>query len=635
MVDIELMETSLMLSSDGTMTDESVTTTAGMIVSYKDVSYSVTVRQGGIACFGEKAWKTVLSSVSGVMKPGLNAILGRSGSGKTTLLDILAGRRNYNQFLGHVLTNGRLLSEQSKNEVGYVDQNDVGLLGALTVRENIHFSAALRLPGKMGKEEKRKMVEMVLADLDLTAVADSYVGNQMIRGISGGERKRTSIGMELVISPTVLYLDEPTTGLDAFTAVTVVRLLKELYLKKGNTIIFSIHQPRYSLFKMFDSITLLEKGHCVYHGSMNHSIEYFKQLGFTCEEHDNPADFFMDVMQTVNEREEGDNKEDSEFSLVSSYQSSSFFKATQAELTLQLATQRSTEVVTPDQTKYPTSYLSQLVILSQRTLLSTFRHPATTVVRIIANTLISLVMGMLLFQVNNTPVEGIQNRVGYIFFASAFIVVSNQQSVGWFIDKRIMFLHESRGGYYRVSAYFISQVLCDIIPQRLIPILPMLVVTYWMMGLGKTAGQFFYLMFTLILASCSASSLVVLYSALMSSTMLINLAVNLSFFSMTMFGGLLINLKSMPDYLKWIKYISVVRYSIECLSINEFHGMTFCPIKGHESICDNRSVSGDDYLNEQGFHLDNKWNNLVILVAIFLTLLVLSYARLRHMVKIS
>ena len=183
-------------------------------------------------------------------------------------------------------------------------------------------------------------------------------------------------------------------------------LLCRLYLKKGNTIIFSIHQPRYSLFKMFDSITLLEKGHCVYHGSMNHSIEYFKQLGidcnkllahvlvwytlslhlthycrlagFTCEEHDNPADFFMDVMQTVNEREEGDNKEgkhhnvpiqyatnsyflaDSEFSLVSSYQSSSFFKATQAELTLQLATQRSTEVVTPDQTKYPTSYLSQV-----------------------------------------------------------------------------------------------------------------------------------------------------------------------------------------------------------------------------------------------------------------------------------
>ncbi|XP_003392114.2 PREDICTED: ATP-binding cassette sub-family G member 2-like, partial [Amphimedon queenslandica] len=121
------------------------------------------------------------------------------------------------------------------------------------------------------------------------------VGTEFIRSVSGRERKRTNIGMELIIEPQVLFLDEPTTGLDAFTAVAVVQLLRNLSRNSERIIVMSIHQPRYSIYKQFDSLTLLSQGNMVYHGAIKETLPYFTNLGYFCEEHDNPADFLLDV----------------------------------------------------------------------------------------------------------------------------------------------------------------------------------------------------------------------------------------------------------------------------------------------------------------------------------------------------
>ncbi|XP_053477435.1 broad substrate specificity ATP-binding cassette transporter ABCG2-like [Ictalurus furcatus] len=121
------------------------------------------------------------------------------------------------------------------------------------------------------------------------------VGTELIRGISGGERKRTSIGMEMIIDPSVLFLDEPTTGLDASTANSVLLLLKRM-ANNGHTIIMSIHQPRYSIYQLFDNLTLLVSGKQVYHGPAHNALDYFANIGYKCETHNNPADFFLDVI---------------------------------------------------------------------------------------------------------------------------------------------------------------------------------------------------------------------------------------------------------------------------------------------------------------------------------------------------
>ena len=141
----------------------------------------------------------------------MNAILGATGSGKSSLLDILADRKDRRGLTGEVLINGQPQTQDFKYRVGYVVQDDM-VSGTLTVRENLSFSANVRLPRNISTKAKRTIVDQVIGQLGLEKCADSRVGTENSRGISGGERKRTSIGMELVLSPTVLFLDEPTTG---------------------------------------------------------------------------------------------------------------------------------------------------------------------------------------------------------------------------------------------------------------------------------------------------------------------------------------------------------------------------------------------------------------------------------------
>ncbi|KAG1940405.1 broad substrate specificity ATP-binding cassette transporter ABCG2 [Pimephales promelas] len=235
----------------------------GATVSFHDINYNVKMKSGFL-CKRKVTRKNILIDLNGIMKPGLNAILGATGSGKSSFLDVLAARKDPAGLSGEVLIDGAPQPPNFKCLSGYVVQDDV-VMGTLTVRENLRFSAALRLPKTIKQREKDEKVETLIQELGLTKVADSRVGTQLIRGISGGERKRTNIGMELIIDPSVLFLDEPTTGLDASTANSVLMLLKKMALN-GRTIILSIHQPRYSIYRLFDSLTLLVGGRLVYHG---------------------------------------------------------------------------------------------------------------------------------------------------------------------------------------------------------------------------------------------------------------------------------------------------------------------------------------------------------------------------------
>lgn len=153
--------------------------------------------------------------------------MGPSGSGKTTLLTALSGRvpRSKSMKLqGRVMVNGVPLS-QSTIPIGYVPQNDM-FYSQMTVLETLTITAALRLPKSATEDEREAAIEEALTTLDLRAVADTIVGDKKTRGISGGEKKRLSIACELLSKPNLLFLDEPTTGLDAFQSLQVCCILK-------------------------------------------------------------------------------------------------------------------------------------------------------------------------------------------------------------------------------------------------------------------------------------------------------------------------------------------------------------------------------------------------------------------------
>lgn len=175
-------------------------------LTWRDLTVTVTVESGDT--------HDVLMGLTGYSEPGsLTALMGPSGSGKSTLLDALAGRLATNAFLsGEILLNGRK-TKMSFGTAAYVTQDD-NLIGTLTVRETIAYSAQLRLPDNMAWEEKRDLVEGTIIEMGLQDCADTVIGNWHLRGVSGGEKRRVSIAVEILMRPRLLFLDEPTSGLD-------------------------------------------------------------------------------------------------------------------------------------------------------------------------------------------------------------------------------------------------------------------------------------------------------------------------------------------------------------------------------------------------------------------------------------
>ncbi|KAM6177403.1 broad substrate specificity ATP-binding cassette transporter ABCG2-like [Erethizon dorsatum] len=319
--------------------------TEGAALSFHNICYRVKMKSGFL--LGKKTVeKEILLNISGIMRPGLNAILGPPGAGKSVLLDVLAARKHPETFSGDVLINGEPQSANFKCHSGYVAQDDV-VMGTLTVRENLHFSAALRLPTTMTNHEKTEKINEVIEELGLGKVADSKVGTEQIHGVSRAERKKTSIAMELVTDPSILFLDEPTSALDSSTAHTIFLLLKRMS-KQGRTIIFSIRQSQYSIFKVFDSLTLLAAGKLIFHGPAQMAVEYFASAGYNCGPYANPAVLLLDVIGGVftaveSDREEEDHEceKTEEFfmrdepgieNLAEIYANSSFYRDTKAEL---------------------------------------------------------------------------------------------------------------------------------------------------------------------------------------------------------------------------------------------------------------------------------------------------------------
>lgn len=240
--------------------------------------------------------KTILDGITGEVAAGeLLAVLGPSGSGKSSLLTILAGRLP-GRHGGTMLANGRPASRSISRRIGFVPQDDV-LYPHLTVRETLSYCAMLRLPRSEGRERSERVrasVDAVIEELGLADCADTAVGGTFVRGVSGGERKRVSIGHEMLLNPSVVVVDEPTSGLDSTAAGRMVETLAGM-ARKGRAVVASVHQPSSRAYQMFDALLLLAEGRCLYYGRGSDAVEYFGSMGFSLGMHVNPADFMLDL----------------------------------------------------------------------------------------------------------------------------------------------------------------------------------------------------------------------------------------------------------------------------------------------------------------------------------------------------
>ena len=262
-------------------------------MQWRDLSYTVTLESG--------KQRQLLNKTFGYVQPGIMcALMGASGAGKSTLLDVLAGKKTSGHIEGEMLINGRPKDETFTRIAGYVEQNDAHNPMS-TVREAIAFSGRLRLPQKVSNAELQMKVRNVLEVLGLSHLADEKIGSPGMGGVSPEVRKKVTIGVELIAEPSILFLDEPTTGLDSAGAYAVMSAVHTL--SKHMAVVCTVHQPSLELTKMFDDILLMKDGgEIAYFGAMSELVTYFAEAGLgECPPGKNPVDFALEQLRRANE----------------------------------------------------------------------------------------------------------------------------------------------------------------------------------------------------------------------------------------------------------------------------------------------------------------------------------------------
>lgn len=539
-----------------------------IILKFEEVVYKVKLEQKGL-CWGTR-WnsreKTILNGITGIVCPGeILAMLGPSGSGKTTLLSALGGRLN-GKLSGKITYNSQPFSGAIKRRTGFVAQDDI-LYPHLTVTETLVFTALLRLPKSLTSSEKTQHVERIISELGLTRCQNSLIGGPLFRGISGGEKKRVSIGQEMLINPSLLLLDEPTSGLDSTTAQRILTTVKRL-ATGGRTVVTTIHQPSSRLYHMFDKVVLLSDGSPIYYGPASTALDYFSSIGFSTPISVNPADLLLDLANGIppdfkQTTDQGENTEKEQKSvkeaLISAYEEniSTRLKAELCSLDVNNFNYISAKNdMKPEQ--WCTSWWYQFRVLLRRGLRER-RYDAFNRLRIFQVISVAVLGGLLWW---NTPTSHIEDRTALLFFFSVFWgFYPLYNAVFTFPQERAMLIKERSSGMYRLSSYFLARTIGDLPLELALPTAFVFII-YWMGGLKPDPSTFIL------------SLLVVLYNVLVSQSlglaigailMDIKQATTLASVTTLVFliaGGYYI--QQIPPFIVWLKYLS---YSYYCYKL--------------------------------------------------------------------
>lgn len=627
-------------------------------IQFVGLTYSVPVpvTKGGE---GEGV-KYILKNISGILRPGrLTVILGASGAGKTSLLNVLSGQARQGTLSGEILVNGaKITGSALKKMSGFVHQDDISL-DTQTVQEAVNFSSILRNP--LSLSEKKEKAHQVISLMHLQKAANTYIGSALIKGVSGGEKKRTCIGIELVTNPTILFLDEPTSGLDTYNAFSVVKSLKHL-ARTGRTIIATLHQPSSEIFHLIDDLILMAEGCIIYHGPAETSVDYFAQIGFPCPKYSNPADFFfMSVFNspsaTVVPNDDSDDADpglDLEATSAKVVEEKPLTRSMtkeqrdkleelgahwnaspqQAELLAEIQS-----VKCPDggadcdgrdleeRKTYRAPFHLQFKLLLARAGKNALRNKMVLLVKIFQTIPIAVVMDLIYWQIPNRENNAqIQDRAGFLFFLVTNQIFSNSFSgLNLFAAERLVFLREHSARMYGLPAYFLTKALVDIPILLFVPLL-MAVLTYFAVGLQASAEKFFIHSANLILLAGCGHALGLWAAATFSNVNIALAVLPLIILPLMVFSGLFVNIAAIPAWIRWIQWLSPMKYGFVSLMKNEFDGLILpcsspsggppggaaCSIRG-EQVIQNFGLDGQGSILTNGIILLGFWVGLWLL----------------------
>ncbi|KAJ9692264.1 hypothetical protein PVL29_011366 [Vitis rotundifolia] len=402
----------------------------------------------------------LLREVTGAFRPGvLTALMGVSGAGKTTLMDVLAGRKTGGYIEGDIRISGFPKKQETFARIsGYCEQNDIHS-PQVTVRESLIYSAFLRLPKEVSKEEKMIFVDEVMELVELDNLKDAIVGLPGITGLSTEQRKRLTIAVELVANPSIIFMDEPTSGLDARAAAIVMRTVRNT-VDTGRTVVCTIHQPSIDIFEAFDELLLMKRGgQVIYSGPLGRNshkiIEYFEAIPQVpkIKEKYNPATWMLEVSSIAAEIRLG-------MDFAEHYKSSSLHQRNKA-LVKELSTPPPGAKDIYFLTQYSQSTWGQFKSCIWKQRLTYWRSPDYNLVRFSFTLAAALLVGTIFWKVGTKRenTNDLTMIIGAMYAAVLFVGINNCSTVQPIVAvERTVFYRERAAGMYSAMPYAIAQV---------------------------------------------------------------------------------------------------------------------------------------------------------------------------------
>ncbi|CUA67200.1 hypothetical protein RSOLAG22IIIB_07262 [Rhizoctonia solani] len=567
----------------------------------------------------KKTEKRILSDVSAVFPSGqVTAILGPSGAGKSTLLQLLASRKMNAgvgarfKSEGSILFNGRPVNKSMREHVAFVEQEDDYHLPALTVRETLRYAAILRLPKAMSRKSKIARAEEVMKMLGLDLCADNLVGGELLKGISGGEKRRLSLAVQMINDPAVLIVDEPTSGLDALTANNVMTALNDI-ARSGRTIILSIHQPRSDIYvdKLDNIILLVKGGRVAYAGPRIEVGPTLASAGYPVPPLYNPADWLLDLASVDLRGDRESTTRERVTKLVRLWAES--HREKQGVESKEEKEEDMREIGGQEE-KFTPMWIA-LPLIVERMTKNLWRQQAVFWVRLQQLPFLGVLFLLFYQRLKHGPSGG-QDRIGYFQeMVSPVAFVGLLNCIAIFPKDRDLYFHEYRSSAAYSEATFVIGFTLVALPMEILASLLFTVVTNIGAGMQTSPRIFFEYAFAIFALQSNGESFGIIFACITNS---LGLSVSL----VSTFITVLVQLSgiisvSIPTWLSDIAYATTMKYAARVISINESIGLELhCPpetIQSGECLVQN----GQQLLDLLGFSKDLSTNRyLGVLIAL-------------------
>ncbi|WOL16537.1 hypothetical protein Cni_G25324 [Canna indica] len=583
---------------------------------------------------------TILDNVSGVVQPGrMTLLLGPPGSGKTTLLLALAGKLDSTlKRTGDVKYNGCGLDKFcAQRTSAYISQTD-NHIGELTVRETFNFAARCQGASKswadylkdIAKLEKEKgihpspeidafmkvasvgdgennlVTEYTLKVLGLDVCANTLVGSDMVRGVSGGQKKRVTTG-EMIVGPRkTLFMDEISTGLDSSTTYQIVKCMRNFVHQMEGTVLMSLLQPAPETFDLFDDMILLSEGHIVYHGPREKVLEFFESIGFSLPPRKGVADFLQEVTSRKDQEKYWSDKT-KPYALVPSSAIAEMFKKSEYGRSIQ------SNLSVKDGKKFHPSALARtnfaiskwdlLLACFSRELILLSRHRFLYIIRTCQVAFMGVITCTLFVHSRSRADDFAKARLylSCLFFGLVHMMFNGLSELPITISRLPVFYKQRDNLFYPPWAFVIPSWLLRI-PYSIVEAVIWSCVVYYTVGFAPNVGRFFSFMLLLFSVHQMGLGLFRMIAAIARDFVLANTFGSAALLVVFLLGGFIVPKHEIKSWWSWAFWVSPLTYGQQAISVNEFTDSKWSKVSAYRNY-----TIGDDILLSIGISTHRYW----------------------------